>query len=156
MKKLFILLSVIILVFASCKTATQNNSIDRNKQEYKTNATDDMFEYYDETYMSVRAKNRSKWLNGFKKTKGESGLIGTWIRSYNDRTEELSFYADGSWQCVKNYTTKNEINRINGTFEVSTVDDIFYIRIFWSTREYNLQYLVSDNYYCHEDSGCPI
>ena len=137
-------------------TTTSNN---QTGQIYQNNATDTMFRVSgNNNAVDVSSLN---WLNGYIRSGTGTGLIGTWSRSYdinysNQREETLTFNVNGTWSCVTNYVKRNEINRSNGTYEVYINNGQFYIRVFWSTREYNLKYVVSNSYLCHETSGCPI
>lgn len=162
MKKTILFFAIICFLFLSCNNNT-NSVPSVNGQVYQNNANDDIFETSLRTDINLCASltNRNGFLNGYIRRTGSSGIIGTWYKYYDKdssayRIEELTFNVDGTWTNITNRPVRNETNRSSGRYEVCERNGDFYIKIFYSTREYNLQYFVSNGYFCHEESGCPI
>ena len=155
MKKLFFIFLCIFIV--SCnfdssvvdKIAFENNASD---SDFLCTTTID--KKTGKELIDVCVRNNSAFLNGYRRVSGESGVIGTWELIYDTYEKEVTLYNDGTFKLIT--TREGVIDRDKGTFEVLKEDDIYYIIIKWSTREYKLRYFVSDNYFCPEDSSCPV
>ena len=171
MKKLFIIfLTFFCTILISCSnvsntdsstteesnSSTSSGSSDNsNIQGYQNNSVDSEFNYYEITggfYVTVESKS---WLNGYKRTSGTSGIVGTWHNEIPSYNKTITFNSNGTY--TGTYTESNgTITYYNGIYELSKNGNVCYIRIIWNSTEYNLQYMVSNNYFCHQDSGCPI
>ena len=165
MKKLFILLSVVFCItLVACTNASNPNN--SNRQEYQNNTTDEHFSLktqvvLQENWYHYETDINGSWSTVHKRTSGTSGVVGTWTyRNYSEYASQnydvvLTFNDDGTYERVAKKPDGDAI--LEGTYEVSKDGDDFYIKIHWSSRVYNLKYLVSDSYFCHQaGSGCPI
>jgi hypothetical protein len=159
MKK-YLFLSLLSLLFLSCNTESnsinplvfENNEIDSNFtcQIYNNTAGDEEIHVFHNT--------REGYLNGYKRLSGTTGVVGKWIKKYDTYSREVTLNTDNTFTMIT--TEDNEIDKDSGQYEIIKENDIYYIIIEWNfgskIKQYKLEYVVSDNYFCHEQSGCPL
>ena len=164
MKKLLMILLIIPLILTGCKQDEASESkYDLEHIAYSNNATNDDFEYSLQFGLSVNLKksiNGDSYLNGYAKDFSDTqGIIGTW-RNSDTRSPAyekcVTFKSNGTYEFIYENNYANTVDRYKDNYELYTKNGDFYIRIFWNNREYNLKYFVSDLFFSHESSGCPI
>lgn len=159
MKRIFFIFSMLLCcILSSCTDANNTSS---NRQEYQNNATDDMFTISEITtgtrkWFSIDIKNNQnkEWGTIKKRKSGNTGIIGEWLSTSEYSEDKLIFNDDGTFEDVYTKsiysTSSNNYIRTNGHYEIYESNGKYRMKIKYSNKEYDFEYLVSDSYFCPE------